>query len=58
MAQLHALTPQGYTPLVHSIGEAADQFRSNAPAKTILVLTDGGDNEMGQGQEVKTQKGL
>jgi len=57
--RLGDLDPDGATPLVEAVDMAAQQFKTGveaAKAKTILVLTDGGDDMFLDGQAVNTRK--
>ncbi len=54
--QLERLTPYGRTPLVEATAEARKYFTAGFNgAKTIVVLTDGGDNEFYRKAERRAQ---
>ena len=49
--KLNNRTPEGYTPLVRATGEALKYFKDPKSSKSLLIITDGGDNLFyGEGQ--------
>lgn len=49
---LRDVRPEGRTPLVRTMIDALGDFRQDARSKSLLVITDGGDNEQDTNQLV------